>query len=295
MALFAGDERFAGVDVVAVDGLTEQETAEHLANASVFVALGHEEGFGLPVAEALAAGCAVVGYPAGGGAELFGAPGTHVAADADVLGIVEQVADILAHQPSAAQRRGYRDWVARRYGQDRMRDQLLTAIAAAMTGPGSGGTAKHPLAELGEGEQAHTDDVAEHVARSQQYAQEQEAARERAEGIARGLEESLREALAQLDEQRRAANRTGQELADLRHEYTALRTAAERLTALDQTATLLAEYTRDNDRLNRIVHDKTQIEADLRLRIADLERSTSWRATAPLRRASSALRGGRRG
>ena len=295
MALFRADDRFADVELVAVEDLTERQTADHLASASVFVALGHEEGFGLPVAEALAAGCVVVGYPAGGGAELFTAPGTHVAADADVLGIVDQLAGILAHPPTAAQRRGYRDWVAGHYGQDRMRERLLAAIETARRGPASGGTAKHPLAELSAAEVPERDDVAEHLARSEQFAHEQQAAREHAEQIAHSLEQSLRDTLEQLAEQRRETSRATQELADLRHEYTALRTAAERLTVLDQTAALLAEYTRENDQLSRAVHDRTLVEADLRLRIADLEQSTSWRATAPLRKVTEAFRGGRHG
>lgn len=297
-ALAQADERFADVELVALENLTERQTAEELAGASVFVALGHEEGFGLPVAEALAAGCVVVGYPAGGGAELFGAPGAHVAQDADMLGILDQVAAVLAHPPTAAQRRGYRDWVAKRYGRAGMRDQLLAAIGTAMQGPGSAGTATHPLAELDAQEQPN-DNLAEQVARSQRFAEEQQAARDHAEQIARGLESSLRDALDQLAEQRRETNRTAQELADLRHEYTALRTAAQRLAVLDQTAALLAEYTRDNDRLSRqldqVRNDKARIEADLRLRISDLEQSTSWRATAPLRKVTGALRNGRHG
>lgn len=42
-----------------------------LADAQLFLSFGHPEGFGLPVAEAMAAGCYVVGYSGGGGEELF--------------------------------------------------------------------------------------------------------------------------------------------------------------------------------------------------------------------------------
>ena len=37
----------------------------------IFLSFGHPEGFGLPVAEALASQCAVVGYDGIGGRELF--------------------------------------------------------------------------------------------------------------------------------------------------------------------------------------------------------------------------------
>ena len=45
--------------------------AERLNAARLVSGLGHPEGFGLPIAEAMAAGCWVVGYSGGGGRELF--------------------------------------------------------------------------------------------------------------------------------------------------------------------------------------------------------------------------------
>ena len=51
--------------------LTHLQVAERLNGARIFLAFGHPEGFGLPIAEAMAAGCWVVGYSGGGGRELF--------------------------------------------------------------------------------------------------------------------------------------------------------------------------------------------------------------------------------
>lgn len=51
--------------------LSHQQVAERLNGARLFLAFGHPEGFGLPIAEAMAAGCWVVGYSGGGGNELF--------------------------------------------------------------------------------------------------------------------------------------------------------------------------------------------------------------------------------
>ena len=51
--------------------LTHSQVAERLNEAQLFLAFGHPEGFGLPIAEAMAAGCWVVGYSGGGGKELF--------------------------------------------------------------------------------------------------------------------------------------------------------------------------------------------------------------------------------
>lgn len=54
-----------------LEDLSHSEVAERLREASIFLSFGHPEGFGLPVAEAMAAGCYVVGYHGGGGKELF--------------------------------------------------------------------------------------------------------------------------------------------------------------------------------------------------------------------------------
>ena len=51
--------------------LSHAQVAERLNGAQLFLAFGHPEGFGLPIAEAMAAGCWVVGYSGGGGQELF--------------------------------------------------------------------------------------------------------------------------------------------------------------------------------------------------------------------------------
>jgi Glycosyl transferases group 1 len=288
--LFDNDKRFADVELVALDGATEAETADVLAQASVFVALGLEEGFGLPVPEALSAGCAVVGYPAGGGAELFTAPGTHAIDDSDVLAVVEKVAELLTDEPTAEDRASYRRWVATRYSLDRMSEAVLAAIDVAQAIPATGGEATHPLCKV-----AEDDDTAGHFERAREFADEQRAARERAEQVARDLEENYRGALAELTEARQRAYRLEHELADLKVEYAALSTAAERLTALDQTTALLAQYTKDNDRLNRRLDDEirqaTHVRRTLEERIADLEASTSWKVTAPLRKATETIRG----
>lgn len=54
-----------------LEQLSHAQMAEKLNSASLFLSFGHPEGFGLPVAEAMAAGCYVVGYSGGGGRELF--------------------------------------------------------------------------------------------------------------------------------------------------------------------------------------------------------------------------------
>ncbi|ABM76883.1 glycosyltransferase [Prochlorococcus marinus] len=52
--------------------LSHSQVADRLNRSRIFLSFGHPEGFGLPIAEAMASGCYVIGYSGGGGRELFG-------------------------------------------------------------------------------------------------------------------------------------------------------------------------------------------------------------------------------
>lgn len=67
----AGLQHSDGWQGEPLQGLSHDQVAERLNGARLFLAFGHPEGFGLPIAEAMAAGCWVVGYSGGGGRELF--------------------------------------------------------------------------------------------------------------------------------------------------------------------------------------------------------------------------------
>ena len=54
-----------------IHGLPQSEVANLLQNSVGFLSFGHPEGFGLPLAEAAACGCALIGYSGLGGREIF--------------------------------------------------------------------------------------------------------------------------------------------------------------------------------------------------------------------------------
>ena len=70
--------------------LTHQEVAQELREALLFLSCGHPEGFGLPLAEAIACGCLVVGYHGLGGRD-FALPHMHCVEFGDLLGFVDGI------------------------------------------------------------------------------------------------------------------------------------------------------------------------------------------------------------
>ena len=60
-----------------INNCSQEEVALILQESLVFMAFGHPEGFGLPIAESLACGCAVLGYSGLGGRELMALGAEH--------------------------------------------------------------------------------------------------------------------------------------------------------------------------------------------------------------------------
>lgn len=148
-AVLAADDRTADLDVVELVDATRAEVAATLATTTVFVALGHSESFGLPVAEALAAGCLVAGYDGGGGHDLFTAPGAWAVPEQRPLLLRDRVLDLLARADSLGPvRAANRAWVLERHSPEVARTALLAAASAAFDGPGGRSVATHPAAWL---------------------------------------------------------------------------------------------------------------------------------------------------
>lgn len=143
--LLRGDARFAGVEPRPITDEDWTVVANLLGESAIFVSLAHTEGFGLPVAEALAAGCLVVGYDGGGGHELFAAPGAWSVAGQRPLLLVDQLYRVVQTMdglaPLGAQNR---DWVLSRYNPERTLAALRAAVRAALGRPGSAALASHP-------------------------------------------------------------------------------------------------------------------------------------------------------
>jgi glycosyltransferase involved in cell wall biosynthesis len=143
--LLSIDDRLSGVALHEITDEPWQTVAEILGAATVFIALGHTEGFGLPVAEALAAGCLVTGYDGGGGRELFDAPGAWPIPEQRPLLLAEQVADLITRRTEL---RGLaeenRAWVIARYRAANTLDSLGSAVEVALETPGAAVTAVHP-------------------------------------------------------------------------------------------------------------------------------------------------------
>ena len=98
-----------GIEVVAIDGLPEEEVAATLRSSFLFMSFGYPEGLSLPPAEAMACGCVVVGYHGMGGREYFDPAFCHPIEIGDIVGFVAAVEHILEQWrsgPAAVARMG---------------------------------------------------------------------------------------------------------------------------------------------------------------------------------------------
>ena len=76
-AMLRSQPWFAGWTLDPIQGLPQADVAQRLQRSLGFLAFGHPEGFGLPLAEAAACGCALIGYSGLGGRELLAIARSH--------------------------------------------------------------------------------------------------------------------------------------------------------------------------------------------------------------------------
>lgn len=77
--------RLGDWEIVLIDGMTQPEVASALGEAAIFLFGAEREGFGLPGAEAMAAGCYVVGFTGDGAKEYLLPDCSSVVPDSDVV------------------------------------------------------------------------------------------------------------------------------------------------------------------------------------------------------------------
>ena len=127
-------ERLRGWETVRIEGAGEAETATLLRSAPIFLALGRQEGFGLPAAEAMASGCYTIGFPAFGGREIFDPSCSVAVEDGDVLSAARSLAeamDLYERQPEQLRAMGARasERVHGQYSLELQEEALLAFYA----------------------------------------------------------------------------------------------------------------------------------------------------------------------
>lgn len=119
-------------ELVAIDGMPQSEVADLLARSLFFVSFLKDEALGFPAAEAMAAGCVVIGYTGIGTREYFDETTGIPIPDNDTMGVVRAVEAALAEyrtDPARLDdlRRHASGRIHATYNRDAFRDGLLAA------------------------------------------------------------------------------------------------------------------------------------------------------------------------
>jgi glycosyltransferase involved in cell wall biosynthesis len=80
--------------LVPIDNRSRTETAAILGESMLFINLVYQEGFGLPSAEAMASGCAVIGYHGRGGQEFFRPEFCFPVETGNIIAVAKKVEDV---------------------------------------------------------------------------------------------------------------------------------------------------------------------------------------------------------
>lgn len=124
-----------GWEFLPIEGMNETEVARVLGSAAVFLSFSEREGFGLPPAEAMAAGCYVIGFTGDGGREFMVPNVCSPVEDPDLLGFVKEVERVAGEWRgqdtfmSEARNRG-RAHILSRYNRTKMREDVERAFTA---------------------------------------------------------------------------------------------------------------------------------------------------------------------
>ncbi len=133
--------RLGDWEIVLIDGMTQQQVADELGRAAIFLFGAEREGVGLPGAEAMASGCYVVGFTGDGAKEYMLPEHSSVIADSDVVDMCDRTIEAMGwfeEDRTLFDERAVRgrEWVRRRHSGELVRERLGTAFEA-ITAPGS--------------------------------------------------------------------------------------------------------------------------------------------------------------
>lgn len=116
-------------------GMSNVEVANTLNESLIFLSFSDQEGFGLPAAEAMLAGCIVIGYTGVGGDEYFNSDVGYPIQDSDIgafLNTVKSVASAYDQDPKPLdlKRRHASDCISKHYNRNLMTTELKATWSA---------------------------------------------------------------------------------------------------------------------------------------------------------------------
>lgn len=125
---------FVGWDFVKIDKVSPERLDEIFRESLIFLSFSHQEGFGLPPAEAMAAGCIVAGYTGVGGEEYFTSDYGFPIPDGDMVKFISTVKSIVqeySQDPSRLDEMRMRasEHIHSRYSLESMKAALLPTWA----------------------------------------------------------------------------------------------------------------------------------------------------------------------
>lgn len=128
-------QAYGNFRVYRIDNTSQSEVARIFRESAIFLSFGGPEGFGLPVAEAMACGCLVVGYHGGGGRELFDPAFSWSIPKGEILSFAQTVEALLADYqtdsaPFEAQAQQAAEFIANTYSPRREVFELISAWVA---------------------------------------------------------------------------------------------------------------------------------------------------------------------
>jgi glycosyltransferase involved in cell wall biosynthesis len=137
MAMLENRGVLVGWTIQALAGLTQEKLASVLGGSAILASFSESEGFQMLLTEAMASGCAVVGYPAGGGGEYLTESRSWPVKEGDVVAFAARIEELMTAWDSdrasvqAKTDRG-REHVARQYTLSNEAADIISALAPAL-------------------------------------------------------------------------------------------------------------------------------------------------------------------